>query len=98
MRLIRFARFLPKRSHLHGDLALWSVVMAWFFERSNRSIAVAIALHAGAHIDNVTRAPETEVRLRILRFVVLAVVAALAARSLSAKKRDTASGSTALAA
>jgi hypothetical protein len=72
--------------------------MAWFFERSNRSIAVAIALHAGAHIDNVTRAPETEVRLRILRFVVLAVVAALAARSLSAKKRDTATGPAALAA
>jgi membrane protease YdiL (CAAX protease family) len=80
------------------DLALWSVVMAWFFERSNRSIAVAIAMHAGAHIDNVSRAPETEVRLRILRFVVLAVVAALAARSLSAKKRDTASESAALAA
>jgi membrane protease YdiL (CAAX protease family) len=67
-------------------LALWSVVIAWFLERSNRSMAVAIALHMGAHIDNVNRAPESEVRLRILRFVVLAVVAALAARSLSSKK------------
>jgi membrane protease YdiL (CAAX protease family) len=65
------------------DLALWSVVMAWMFERGNRSIAVAIAMHAGAHLDNVSRAPESEVRLRILRFVVLAAVAALAARSLS---------------
>jgi uncharacterized protein len=64
------------------DLALWSVVMAWFFERGNRSMAVAIAIHAGAHLDNVSRAPETEVRLRVLRFVVLAIVAAIAARAL----------------
>jgi CAAX protease family protein len=79
------------------ELALWSVVMAWFFERGNRSIAVAIALHAGAHIDNVSRAPEAEVRLRILRFVVLAVVTAFAARSLLAKKRAVASKPAALA-
>jgi membrane protease YdiL (CAAX protease family) len=70
------------------QLALWSVVMAWFLERSNRSIAVAIALHAGAHIDNVSRAPETEVRLRILRFVMLVIAASLAARSLMSKNRD----------
>ncbi len=69
------------------ELSLWSVVMAWMFERANRSIAVAIAIHAGEHLDNVNRAPDTEVRLRILRFVVLAIVAALAARSLTAKKR-----------
>jgi len=67
------------------DLALWSVVMAWMFERGNRSIAVAIAIHAGEHIDNVNRAPETEVRLRILRMVVLAIVAAIAANSLIAR-------------
>jgi membrane protease YdiL (CAAX protease family) len=67
-----------------ADLALWSVVIAWIFERSGRSIAVAIAMHAGGHLDNVSRAPETEVRLRILRFLVLAVVAALAAGSLAA--------------
>jgi len=69
-----------------ADLALWSVVMAWMFERGNRSIAVAIALHAGAHIDNVSRAPETEVRLRVLRFVMVAIVAAFAARSLLKKR------------
>jgi membrane protease YdiL (CAAX protease family) len=65
-----------------AQLALWSVVMAWVFERGARSMAVAIAVHAGAHIDNVSRAPDSEVRLRILRFVVLAIVAGLAARSL----------------
>jgi uncharacterized protein len=69
------------------ELALWSVVIAWVFERSGRSIAVAIAVHAGAHLDNVSRAPETEVRLRILRMAVLALCAAIAARSLAARKR-----------
>jgi uncharacterized protein len=67
-----------------ADLALWSVVMAWMFERGSRSMAVAIAIHAGEHLDNVNRAPETEVTLRVLRFVVLAIVAAFAARSLVA--------------
>jgi membrane protease YdiL (CAAX protease family) len=82
-------RALPPETLLiyMGDLALWSVVVAWVFERGNRSIAVAIAIHAGEHLDNVSRAPESEVRLRILRFVVLAVVALLAGRSLSARRR-----------
>lgn len=65
-----------------ATLALWSVVIAWLLEKSNRSLAVAIAVHMGAHIDNVDRAPETELRLRVLRFVVVAIAAALAARSL----------------
>jgi membrane protease YdiL (CAAX protease family) len=72
------------------DLALWSVVMAWMFERGSRSIAVAIAIHAGEHLDNVSRAPETELRLRILRMVVLAIVALLAARSLTGPTARTA--------
>ena len=68
------------------DLALYSIVFAWFFERGGRSMAVAIALHAGAHLDNIYRAPPTELRLRLLRFVVLGVAAALAARSLARKQ------------
>ena len=63
-------------------MALYSVVLAWVFERGNRSIAVAIAVHMGAHLDNVNRAPEEEVRLRVLRFAVLLVAASLAARAL----------------
>jgi membrane protease YdiL (CAAX protease family) len=78
-----------------AELALWSLVMAWMFERGNRSIAVAIAIHAGEHLDNVNRAPETEVRLRVLRFVVLAVVAALAAQALAARNRARAGVATA---
>jgi membrane protease YdiL (CAAX protease family) len=80
-------RVLPAVTILMVDLALWSVVMAWMFERANRSMAIAIAIHAGEHLDNVNRAPETEIRLRVLRFAVLTIVAALAARSLTAKKR-----------
>lgn len=72
-----------------GELALWSVVLAWMFERGGRSIAIAIAVHAGAHIDNVSRAPETEVRLRILRFTILALVAAVAARSITTARSPT---------
>jgi len=68
-----------------AELALGSVVWAWVFERGGRSMAVAIALHVGAHLDNVSRAPEGEVRLRVLRFVVLAVAAAIAARALSSR-------------
>jgi uncharacterized protein len=64
-------------------LALSSIVWAWFLERGNRSLAVAIALHAGAHLDKVSRAPEHEVRLRVLRFLVLVIVAGLAAYSLT---------------
>jgi membrane protease YdiL (CAAX protease family) len=62
-----------------------SLVWAWVFERGRRSMAVAIALHVAVHLDNVNRAPESEVRLRVLRFVVLVVAAALAARALSAR-------------
>jgi membrane protease YdiL (CAAX protease family) len=71
------------------ELALWSVVIAALFERTNRSMALAIAIHMGAHLDNVSRAPETEVRLRILRFSLLLLAAGFAARSLTARPRAT---------
>jgi len=81
-------RALPSTTILiyMGELALWSVVIAWMFERGNRSIAIAIAIHAGEHLDNISRAPESEVRLRVLRVLVLAIVAGFAARSLPRKK------------
>lgn len=66
-----------------ATLALTSVVMAWSFERGGRSMAVAIAFHVGLHLDNPDRAPEGEVRLQALRFVVLLVAAVLAARALA---------------
>ncbi|MFO0756360.1 MAG: CPBP family intramembrane glutamic endopeptidase [Byssovorax sp.] len=68
-------------------LGAGSVLWAWFLERGNRSMAIAIALHIGAHLDNDMRAPEGEVRLRALRVLVLVIAAALAARSLRADRR-----------
>jgi hypothetical protein len=57
--------------------------MADGLERGGGGLWLAIALHAGAHLDNVNRAPDEEVRLRILRLVVVAVAAGLAAWGLS---------------
>ena len=70
------------------DLALQSVVMAWFFERGNRSLAVAIAIHAGAHLDNVYRSPGAGTRLQLLRLLVLLVAASFAARGLAARRGE----------
>jgi membrane protease YdiL (CAAX protease family) len=63
-----------------------SVIVAWVFERSGRSMAVAMAMHASGHLDNVFRAPETEVRLRAMRLLVIVVAAVFAARSLAVSR------------
>lgn len=68
------------------ELPLWSLVIAWAFERSGRSLLVALALHAGGHLDNVHRAPPGEVRLQALHLALLALAAALAARSLARQR------------
>jgi uncharacterized protein len=67
-------------------MALASVIIAWFYERSNRSVAVAIAVHAGAHLDNITRIPQADGRLHILHLLALATAALFAARSLSRQR------------
>ena len=64
------------------ELALYAIVFAWIFERASRSLAVAIALHAGGHLDNLHRAPESDLRVRVLYLAVVAIAAVLAARSL----------------
>jgi hypothetical protein len=68
------------------ELVCGSLVFAWVFETSGRSMAVAITLHASAHLDNTFRASESEVRLRVLRLVVLAIAAGLAAAALARGK------------
>jgi membrane protease YdiL (CAAX protease family) len=65
------------------QLPLYTIIFGWVFERANRSMAVAIAFHAGGHLDNFQRAPRTDLRLQILYLLVLAALAAVAARSLS---------------
>ena len=65
------------------ELPLYSLLIAWLFERANRSMAVAIAFHAGAHLDQIERAPRTDLRLHLLHLTVLAIAAGAAAWSLS---------------
>lgn len=57
-------------------LAPWSVVMAWVLERAGRSTTIAIAIHAGAHLDNVTRGTPTVQWAYVGVGIVLATVAA----------------------
>ena len=65
------------------ELPLYALLIAWVFERANRSMAVALAFHAGAHLDHIERAPRTDPRLHLLHLAVLAVAAGASAWSLS---------------
>jgi membrane protease YdiL (CAAX protease family) len=65
------------------ELPLYSVLIAWVLERSNRSMGVALAFHAGAHLDHIERDPTTGLMLHGCHLTVLLVLAGLAARSLS---------------
>jgi membrane protease YdiL (CAAX protease family) len=64
------------------ELPLFSVLIAWAFERANRSMAVAIAFHAGAHLDHFEQAAAADLRLSGLLIVVVACAAVFAARDL----------------
>jgi len=67
------------------ELPLYALPIAWVFERSGRSMAVALAFHAGAHLDHIERASGAARGLHALHIVVLAVVALFAARALAAR-------------
>ncbi len=67
------------------ELPLYSLLIAWVFERSNRSMAVAIAFHAGAHLDHIEPASRADLRLYFLHIAVLVVFAVIAARALRAR-------------
>jgi membrane protease YdiL (CAAX protease family) len=66
-----------------AELPFYALLIAWVFERSSRSMAVAIAFHVGAHLDHLELAPRTDLRLPALHLLVLVVVATFAARSLA---------------
>lgn len=74
--------------HYVVELGVYSVALAWIFERGNRSMAVAFAFHAGGHLDNLNHAPESELRIRVIYFVLVVIVSALAARSFMAKRPE----------
>jgi len=58
------------------ELPLDSVIVGGLFERSDRSMAVAIAFHVGAHLDNFQRAPRSDLRLQAMHIGALALAAA----------------------
>jgi uncharacterized protein len=61
------------------ELAFFAIVFGCLHERSGRSMAVAIALHAGAHLDNPGRDPETISHLVIRMVVTIAFALAVGA-------------------
>ncbi len=65
------------------ELPLYSLLIAAVFERAQRSMAVAIAFHAGAHVDHIERAGRSDLGLHALHIAVLVALAAVAARSLT---------------
>ena len=65
------------------ELPLYSLIIAWLFERAGRSMAVAIAFHLGAHVDHIERAPRAELGLHAAHLLILVAAAFLAARALA---------------
>ena len=63
------------------------MLLGWLFERANRSMAVAIAAHMGAHIDKFDRAPRHDLRLQIVHLFVVAGIAVVAGGSLARRAR-----------
>lgn len=61
------------------QLPLHSVLIGWLYERSGRSLAVPLAIHAAAHVDNAMRIPAHAWTLRVLHVAVLLVLVLLVA-------------------
>jgi membrane protease YdiL (CAAX protease family) len=74
--------------HFVVELAAGSVIYAWFLERGGRTLWLAVALHASAHLDNVHHDPDPSGLLVVLRVGVLVVAAAVAAWSLSRRRPE----------
>jgi membrane protease YdiL (CAAX protease family) len=64
------------------ELPLYSLLITWVMERANRSMAVALAFHAGGHLDHIERAANAALLLHGCHLAVLATLALLAARDL----------------
>lgn len=68
-------------------LPLYSVLVAWTAARAGGGLGVALAFHAGGHLDHLERAPNISIGLHACHVLVLACAAALAARDLSVASR-----------
>ncbi len=67
------------------QLTLMSVVLSWLFERGGRGMAVALAFHAGGHLNKILGAPESPATGGSSRLLVTLILAGLAAHSLRAR-------------
>jgi membrane protease YdiL (CAAX protease family) len=65
------------------ELPLYSLLIGWVMEHARRSMAVALAFHAGAHLDHIERARDAGLALHACHLAVLAILAVLAARALA---------------
>jgi hypothetical protein len=74
-------------SYMLVVLPTYSVIYAWLMKRGHGSVAIAIVLHAGAHLDNANRIPADDVSLRAITVVVALLAGVLAARALLAEER-----------
>jgi len=64
------------------ELTLYSVLITWVMEHAHRSMAVALAFHAGGHLDHLDRDPNSTLVLQVCHLAVLVFFAVLAARFL----------------
>src|SRR5690606_26163781 len=64
------------------ELTLYSLLIAWVMEHAHRSMAVALASHAGGHLDHLDRDPNTTLTMHTCHLAVLLVFAVLAPRFL----------------
>jgi membrane protease YdiL (CAAX protease family) len=69
------------------ELPLYTLLVTWVFERADRSMAVALAFHAGGHLDRLENVPFTHLRLHAMHLLVVGVLALAAAHSLSKTNR-----------
>ena len=75
------------------ELPSYALILAWLFERANRSLAVAIAFHAGAHLDHFERTARADLRLSLIQLGVAALLACAAGKALIRPPARTSSSS-----
>ena len=64
-------------------LPLYSVILAWMTERTGGGLALALAFHAGGHLDNLQLASRADLRLHVAHFCVVLPLALAAGRALA---------------
>lgn len=66
-------------------LPLYSVLLAWMTERTGGGLALAVAFHAGGHVDNLQVASRADLRLHVAHLCVVLPLAGIAGRALARK-------------